>query len=208
MDLEPKETRGNRSSWTLSSVMTSPAFQYTIDAGIYENDNFEHPDNRSSDNEPVESYTHQDHKESNVKIYMDRPDPETEISDSGQGNGGSSPEAHSGQHCLDPNEIETDHVYLNIIGDKEYLTRHTSAISDVYLEVPYSGLENLTESDPSESRGTSFHSYQTIDIPVQVVCPLPPQTSFDHISLEGEKQGVESRCSVISENEYEIIEHS
>ena len=191
VDLEPQETRGSRSSWTLSSVMTSPAFQYTIDAGIYENDDFEHPDTKSD-----------------VKIDITQPDPETNVSDSDRGDPGSTARIDRCHYRVDPNEIETDHFYLDIIGDKEYLTRHTSAISDTYLEVPYSGLENLTESDPSDSRGTSFHSYQTIDIPVHVVCPLPPQTSFDHISLEGEMQGVESRCSVISENEYEIIEHS
>ena len=107
---------------------------------------------------------------------------------------------------LQPNKVERHDSYISVIEESEFLTRHPSAIPEAYLEVPFYGLENLSESGQQEGRCVSCHSYTEIDKPHLVVCPMPPKTSIDQAYLETEIKPVENRPgSSSAENQYEPI---
>ena len=156
-----------------SSAPTSPISNSTNN--LVTNETYEHPDTQSFIMADGESYTPLD--------------PKTKASDSDQGMPDSTAKDDSCRSSIKPNDtrnpshgflqphaVEQHNPYLTLVGDKEFLNRHPSAITDTYLEVPISESENLSESGQPEDRGVSCHLYAEIDKPCLVACPMPPKT--------------------------------
>ena len=74
-----------------------------------------------------------------------------------------------------PYNVEPNNPYLDIIGDKEFMIRHPSAIPNAYLEVSCSESENLPEGGKPQYRVDSCHYYAEIDTLHLAVCPMPPK---------------------------------
>ena len=152
--------------------MAIPVCNSTNDGVI--NETYEHPDTQSFIMADGDSYTHLDPKTKTLDSNQGIPASKSKDDSCRSGlkpNDGSNP-----SDGIQPHTVEQRISYLTLVGAKEFLTRHPSAITDAYLEVPCSESEKVTENGQPDGRGVSCHSYVEIDKPCLVVCPMSPKT--------------------------------